>query len=733
MRRNLETTISRLQVNRRLFRFISGPGGCASLTALLGMAFCLFEYWDWNQALIETSYDLPLRWRPTRSPSEVLIIEEDRPSVTHLDQPKYSPWNRNLHAELLNRLAQAGTGPVIFDLFFEEPTTNDQLFVRALRQFPTHVILASSLDFDSGPSENLSRGEDSFSTNRLPFRRAADVGLPRVILPQWSLIEAAARSSAETPHGYNQVTMDRDGVVRSIMPAKIVVLETNKIGVFKNRNGVSSYVYQLDFAGWLAARPANAQSVLTQHSPLARTPEPLWLNYYGPPGTIPTLSYETALSCTNLDLFRNKFIFIGARPALSYAVNGKDSFFHPFSRTGQISGLEIHATILSNYLRGESLTRLESVVELAIILTFGGVFGWQLPGLRLPTAFIWSGIAAVAVTSASVASVWWLNLWFPWLIIVAVQIPTVTLWSLMRHSIRSQFETERMMRMLGVYTSKEVAEAAAWNPELLRRGGENRELSIVFTDIAGFARFGELVEREDLERILQGYWDEVLDCVIEKNGIVLNILGDSVLAIWNAPLSPQAEHARLACEAAALLQERIDNYNRGLKGLRLTTRVGLHRGQALVGNYGSDKHMVYTALGETINLASRLESLNKYLGTQILASRAIQKSVEGHIPARNIGFFRFQGFARPTDVFEIMAATHPARNNREWLDAFAEGLKHFRLQNFDLAEGAWRAALAIHPGDGVARFYLEEELPRRRTTIPTKEEAEFGVVPLPGK
>ena len=150
-----------------------------------------------------------------------------------------------------------------------------------------------------------------------------------------------------------------------------------------------------------------------------------------------------------------------------------------------------------------------------------------------------------------------------------------------------------------------------------------------------------------------------------------------------------------------------------MNGQPLITRIGLHTGVANVGNFGSTERVDYTALGENINLASRMEGLNKYLGTTLLATGETFAAVTGKVISRFAGRFRLKGFERAVDVHELIGTPEEAEATRPWRETFGEALRHFQERNFAAAEAGFRRTLELHPGDGPAEFYLTRlaELP----------------------
>jgi len=248
--------------------------------------------------------------------------------------------------------------------------------------------------------------------------------------------------------------------------------------------------------------------------------------------------------------------------------------------------------------------------------------------------------------------------------------------------------------------------------DLLQPGAEKQLLSIMFTDIADFTRLSEGMDSAELAKLMNNYFEDAISCVYATDGFLVKLIGDALFAIWNAPLE-QPDHTERIFHTALLLQERVATF-RAPNGVVLRTRIGIHSGVADVGNFGSAKRFDYTAIGENINLASRLEGLNKYLRTHILASRDAQAAVGDKFHFRCVGRFRFKGFGKTVEVHELL--TEPA----EWHKAFAEALQQFAGGNFDAAEATFCRVLKLQPDDGPSRFYLSQ-IQELRANPPTPD------------
>jgi adenylate cyclase len=201
---------------------------------------------------------------------------------------------------------------------------------------------------------------------------------------------------------------------------------------------------------------------------------------------------------------------------------------------------------------------------------------------------------------------------------------------------------------------------------------------------------------------MNGYFQiAVSQCIHRTDGTVVKYIGDAVFAFWNAPIG-QVDHPARACEAALLFRDKgVQQVN----GVPLYTRIGLHTGVANVGNFGSTERVDYTAFGENINLASRMEGLNKYLGTKVLITGETKAGLGEKFLLRPLGLFRLKGFERIVEVYELLGHASMANETRMWRDPFAQALGQFQRRDFAGAALTFKLVNDLRE-DGPSAFYL---------------------------
>lgn len=218
------------------------------------------------------------------------------------------------------------------------------------------------------------------------------------------------------------------------------------------------------------------------------------------------------------------------------------------------------------------------------------------------------------------------------------------------------------------------------------------------------------MEGNDLCLRMNAYFQSaVSDCIHHTDGTIVKYIGDAIFAFWNAP-DPQSDHAVRACAAALRFRDQPAQL---MNSQQLITRIGLHTGEANVGNFGSTARVDYTALGENINLGARMESLNKYLGTIVLITGETRNEIGESFVLRPLGKFRLKGFEKSVEVYELLDQSDKAARTQPLRDAFAAALKLFHQREWDAAEAAFKHVLEISADDGPSKFYLKhlKELP----------------------
>jgi adenylate cyclase len=612
------------------------------------------------------SYDLLLVARgPVPAPEAVMVFMDDR-SHDELKQPGNATWDRTIHARLIDRLTAAGAKAIVFDIVFNAPATPDQdeQLVAAVKR-SGRVILAA---------DNVPVAQNAY----------------QIVPPFPELRDAAAAIGSDT------VEPGRDLIVRELPPND-----------------------QIPSLSWAAADFAGARVTRDQHPDRFKA----WLNYYGAANFLLSKPLVDALNPAVVpdDFFRGKVVFVGANILTKFSGQRKDEYKSPYSMWTSglrherfTSGVEIQATAFLNLYRGDWLTRPSLAVERLILALSGLLAALVLLRLR-PLGATFTALGFLALLAVcSYAAVTKGRVWFPWLI-VAAQIGLALLVSIVFNSVRLHVQNRLFIQSLEMYLSPKLVKKFAADPErrLLKPGAERQRLTILFSDIEKFTTISEGMDPDELCLMMNEYFQGAVGkCIHPSDGTVVKYIGDAIFAFWNAP-DPQDNHAALACEAALRFREQS---KQPVRGRKLVTRIGLHTGSAKVGNFGSTTRFDYTAIGEDINLASRMEGLNKYLGTDVLITGDVKKEIGDRFLTRYLGLFQLKGFEKSVQVYELVGDRESAGISPAWHGEFDEALRLFQQRDFGAAGMAFERVLESAQDDHTTRFYLKH-LPEVRDQV----------------
>jgi adenylate cyclase len=631
-----------------------------------------------GDVLARLSYDLPFPFQ-TGIPSEIVMVYIDAAAKRNLQQPTDRPFDRRFHAKLLKRLGDDGAKLVFYDLLFDEPSSDqkaDEEFADAIRR-NGHVVLVADY------------GQQLQGSNFL-----IDEPIPPIPV----LRDAAAG------WGLARIALDADHVVRKIDP------------------GTDNY----PSATWVAASLLVANVTKSQNRLQER-----WLNFPGSPHEFRAVEFDQAISSQSLppDFFRDKIVVVGARPEVGVQGDQPEAFRNPYSRFNRplATGAAIHATSLLNLVRGDWLTRVGRNNELAIMIAWGVTMGILLMVLRPWYAIGAAILLGVLLAGFSILLPIHRHIWFAWTIPVAAQTPVALVWGVGYQYIVERRRRREIRRAFGLYYSTYMADRIADRDFDLSLGGEEVEATVMFTDLAGFTAMSELLAPTEVSRMLTSYFTQTSKAIQDLDGMLIKYLGDGVMAGWGAP-EPDPQHAEHSVLAALTIiragKEQVD-------GPPLRTRIGINTGIFLAGNLGSEVRFDYTFFGDATNFASRLEGLNKYLGTDILISEGTFKQLKDGIQTRAVGKFIVVGKGKPAVVYEVLGRTEEFQPKPAWLETFARGLEHFAKHELDAAEKMFKDTLELRGGkDGPSQFYLQR-IERERTKPDTS--VWDGTVRLEGK
>jgi adenylate cyclase len=655
---------------------------------------------------------------------EVVIVGIDEAS---LDAIGRWPWPRSRLAELVDRLA--GAKAIGFDVVMDQPdTTLDRGTLRdAVAAEPARP--AAELFAALGPDHDAQLAAAFRRSGRVALgyyfelagAHAPDLAAETGHLPELSVravggatvagvrgLEDATRAHVDVPAlltgaagaGHINFLPDGDGLYRRVPVVVRVgdrVVPALALELLRLYLGGATAMLTIDPHGVSALR-------------LGPLPIPvdaagqLWIDYLGPPRTIASLRAADVLAGrVPADAVAGKIVLVG------FTAAGFDEVATPF--TAVAPGVELQATLIDDLLHGRMLRRPWWVVpaEAAAVLALGLLVGLALR--RLHT--VGGSLVAVGLALGWLAGT---QLLFvrEYLVIGALYplaaVVFCTLGGAVFQSLTEAREKRWFREAFSHYLNPEVTELLAQDPSRLRLGGERRALTVLFSDVREFTSIAEALPPEALGELLNEYLGTMTDVVFRHEGLLDKYVGDAVMAFWGAPLDAP-DHAARCCRAAldmivALRALHVRWREGGLPLLEM--RIGINTGEAVVGNFGSAQRFSYTAMGDDVNLASRLEGLNKEYGTTILVADATRRAIGDEFVCREMDRVRVKGRVQPVAVHELLGRRADDHDGTlvGRAAAFAAALAAYRERDWDEAIGRLVALGERWPDDPAVPSFL---------------------------
>lgn len=719
---------------------------------------------DFVSRLELNSLDTRFQFRGRAHPDpRIIIVDIDQRSQEILG---HWPFPRNVFARMLDNLRTDGASVVAFDITFSKPddtlaplralrdrlaapktrapTSNevlttidnlektynyDQQFADSIERFGRIVLgnyfLYTQADLEGVSPQSLKHYADLISFFPYPQVRALkSAGGPasysRLIRDYgaFDLIPKGAEANEDlftgalasdrAGSGFFNVMPDPDGVVRRALLAIPYGMDSN----FANWDFYASMDVQalrlfLDLSDQQTVLDYGPNGIVALEFGSYATvhPDPigrLMINYSGPSHTYPYVSIaDVASKNFPPGTFKGKLALVGAS-----ATGIGDLRTTPFGGL-DFPGVEIHANVIDNVLNRHFLYHgaAQVLADLFFIFLFGIPLGlwlalaqprWLFAGLLLLIPF------AALVYWAFLHS-WWLNFIVPSLFTL---IPNVGLVGLYRVFVE-EHEKRRVRGAFQQYVSPEVIRRVLDDPRLVEPRKTN--ITVMFSDVRGFTTLSEALDAQDLAALLNNYLTAMTQVVFANQGTLDKYIGDAVMAFWGAPFeqADQADHAaNAALEMMARLSYLRDEWKQRGQPL-VDIGIGINTGVASVGNMGSQLRYGYTALGDSVNLASRLEGLNKEYSTHILLSESTYIALrDASFLVRELDLIRVKGKLLPVTIYELIGWREAAGDLTELAEIFTEGHEAYKLREWTEAKRRFENALLRWPDDGPARVFL---------------------------
>jgi adenylate cyclase len=639
----------------------------------------------------------PRKYDPS---APVRIVDIDEPSLAQFGQ---WPWPRSLIADLTKRLMEAGAAAVAFDLvFIERDRVSFPDLIRRLPKETTLEALTAKLAeppagdrmlaeaIEAGPAVLGFIATDQ-AAGALPLPHAgfatagddADRFLPTFAGASSSLVELqkAAKGSGALNWipAYDQVVRHLPLVIRvgdHLYPS--LAGEAIRVG-----QGASGYLIK---ASGASGEQGFGTKTGVTHVRIGRAIVPtdgngqMWLRFSHSDRRrfIPAWSLlEGRVTREEIDGY---IILIGtSAPGLF------DLRTTPLDAA--VPGVEIHAQAIEQVLRADHLRRPDFATgaELSFLI----LFGLLLAAVVYRSSAIWSALLGATVIASSVAASWVAYVSYGWLfdpVYATIALTLLFVATTVHVYLSTEVERNRVRSAFTHYLAPVLIEDLARHPEKLRLGGETRTVTLYRSDLAGFSSLAEAFEPHELVALMNEYLSAMTTIIMQHGGFIDKYIGDAIDGVFGAPVD-DPEQALNAVKAALSCQKKLREMNAAglpaLRGRLLHQRIGLHTGEAIVGNIGSRKRFNYTVMGDAANLASRLEGANKVYGTSILVSEPTAELAGASLSWRELDIVQVVGKAEHVRIYEPLALNaERTQQQAALLAAYAEGLSRWRMKDF---------------------------------------------------
>lgn len=668
-------------------------------------------------------------------PKDVVIISVDQASAEILKLPDNpEKWPREYYAQLLDKINRQRPAVIALNIVFNEPRDADidLHLAKAIAQ-GNNVILSNYLKHKTVPTaggrepaiyESLIASIDSINSAALgtaPFLlpktsstvkqfwlnkdSAGDLGTFPYLVFQYYVFKAAypeIRGLLETINPSLVARLPRGFVELANQHAAIEGLE-QVLGEFSNVAEDLPLLFGEAMAK--TKSPARQQRLLGGWLDILAN-KSLYLNHYGNVGTITTIPFYQALQDDWQGYsLQDKVVMIGYSESIE--PEKAQGLYTVFSDANNqtTSPIDIAATAVANLIDNVWLRPLTLGQQFLILLAWGGLLSALCMAcpyrLACGAVLVLGGAYGYLAYYEFAAD----QVWLPLVIPLIIQMPIIFMLTSIVHFRRTHQAKTKYKTALGNLLPDDVVAKIPLQPKsrLMVAGGQLTQGVCLATDVRDYTKLSEALAANALVDLMDDYYELVFPRINEYGGFITDLAGDGLLAVWSVG---QERQLRInACHAALNLKDVIGLFNQN-RPHPLVTRFGLACGEVGIGHTGAPGRYVYRAVGNPVNTASRIEGLNKYLGTQILASGAVIKDLE-ELFLREMGLFTFKGQSKPVAVFELMATLRQIdEGSRTLATVFGKALKLFQSQQCAEALAVFLDIQRQFPDDGPTRFFI---------------------------
>ncbi len=660
----------------------------------------------------------------------VAMVAIDEQSLKELGR---WPWSREVLAELIAKVDAMQPGAIGLDIVFSEPQHDgflqqldalegvsessksqlraayrgrspDELLAGVIAQ-SRRVVNGHFFYLDAAQAESELHYSKEQLNRLLASSSVAAVRSPLERFPSWEaqavrpnipIIANAGRGA-----GYFNFSPGHDGLIR------YAPLVMRFGGAFYPLLALQTLAVYLDDAPIIvhAEEYGITQISLGDYPIMTDELGMIAINYRGGPKHIQTISALDLLKGrVEQNALAGKMVLIGVT-----AIGVFDA--HSTSFGPQFPGLEIQANVAENILAGDYITRsgIEVMIDVTTMLLLITLLSIVLPYIRSSQNRFFVAIAIILLYSSGNYLLFseknlWINLTYPllaWLLTyLSINVYLAFLVEYRYSHVRAAFKH---------FIHPDLVDQLTHNQELLHFGGQQKELSVLFSDIRDFTKISENLSPTELAQFMQCYMDPMTEQVLNHNGTLDKYIGDAIMAIYGAPV-PTDKHPLDACNTALAMVDALAGIGRECPQLAdvfpVEMGIGINTGEMVVGNLGSSFHFTYTCLGDEVNLASRLEGLTKSYGVSVIVSENTYQKVKEHFILRELDEVRVKGKQLPIRIFELCARSM-SPSEKVALEQWSKALTEYRAQRWQQASNGFNALLELWPDDKSCLLYLQ--------------------------
>jgi len=665
--------------------------GLASLIVSIVLVYLYYNVPDGLQSLDNRLRDSMFQLRgPIETTGKVAIVDIDERSLRELGQ---WPWGRRDIAQILYQLTLAGASVIGLDMVFaeedkrsdayiikkknwtveglKEPEDYDAIMGDMVSQTPTVVGYTWDM-FNATPNE---KNRPQMTAN---IQYKADM-FDKILEPKGITLNTAKIQDNAYSSGFFNNISDEDGIIRQV---PLLMKEEGFYFTSLAFEMYRLYKEQVDIRLMYEEGIFVGAEVNNTHIPLNKAAQ-LFVNFRGPTNTFP---YIPAIDIYNgtfdTSLVKGKLILLGTS-----AIGLKDIRATPFDTS--YPGVEVHANVIDNLLKKDFISMSDNSRGHELLLIVLVVFLVGLLTATLPASW---GLAAIAVLSYGLFEYIYyylftegtvLNILFPFIGVILMTIVSLLLSYIFESRTKDLIKAKFSQKV-----SKDVVDELLKNPDAVNFAAMDKEITVFFSDVRSFTEISErLGSAEKLISLMNDYMTPMVDIIMQKRGTVDKFIGDAIMAYWNAPKDLEG-HQDLAVQSSLDQLKTLEALNSTLEetyGFGIDIGIGLNTGQAVVGEMGSQGRSDYTAIGDPVNLASRLEGLCKPYGVRLIISEFTKAGLKEEYIIRPLDLVRVKGKELPVAIYEVLGYGQAEGALKDELEVYDSALKLYREANFSKA------------------------------------------------